>query len=127
MKAQELRIGNYLQGKSIVEVIEIRTDGVMIRGNSSSFRIDEPDNCLEPIPLTEEWLTKFGLNPKHTDQYYPKEVYEDEDGFHYVIEREYNDYGSEYYIEVDVRYIHQLQNLYFCLCGEELQLKEITV
>ena len=77
------------------------------------------DNCnyIEPIPLTEEWLLKFGFEMYEFDhkanQFRFKErliVYID--GFLY-------DHGTS----VKLQYVHQLQNLSFALTNEELTIK----
>ena len=113
----QLRIGNYLNGKKgPVAVSEIRENNrVKIHDNASSFTVG---TCLPFIPLTEEWLLNFGFermpwglvkggllfrdNIKNPCQELTLEV------------------GNGF--SVTVQYLHQLQNLYFALIGEELTL-----
>jgi hypothetical protein len=72
---------------------------------------------LEPVPLTEEWLIKFGF------------VF---DGFRYqqeinnnlwvlVKNNVYGWYSPHIEISNGIQNVHQLQNLYFALTGEELK------
>ncbi len=117
MKANELRIGNWLQ----------RLDDSFFQVDANDFKIiGEIPEKLRPLPikLTEEWLLKFGFKKR-------------EDG----------DFDLFDFSEVDIvitnpnnsnvwkcdgicfsvgclEYVHQLQNLYFALTGEELTIKE---
>lgn len=113
MKASELRIGNYLNGrKGPVTVTEIRENNrVKIKENPSNFTVGD---CLLPIPLTEEWLLKFGF--KNGSYFILNNV---------IIYKDYNDkYRYEYnYGQLWVKHVHQLQNLYFALTGKELTLE----
>jgi hypothetical protein len=122
MKTNELRIGNYLNGKQgRVIVTEIRTNNsVKIHDNTSSFYVGI---CLTPIEITKEWLLKLGFEFA-VDTWYLN-------GFA-LWETEWGDdkggTGIGYFYELrergmmdkHIKYIHQLQNLYFALTGEEL-------
>lgn len=123
LKANELRIGNYLNGKQgHVIITEIRENNIVkIHDNTSSFYVGD---CLKPIPLTEEWLLKFGF--ERTDQ--EDNSNDDWIWLFYQKDKIYID-GSDLTIEtasgivIKIEYVHQLQNLYFALTGEELILK----
>lgn len=117
LKANELRTGNYLNGKQgHVIITEIRENNIVkIQDNTSSFYVGD---CLKPIPLTEEWLLNFGFECVFTN-----------DDYHYYLEsidlsldRSYQPFGIGKY-KLEFEYVHQLQNLYFALTGEELTLK----
>lgn len=75
-----------------------------------------------PIPLTEEWLVKFGFINYIINYYLP--IPEIKAEIHFEMFRKeyvcilYCSTGS--FIPNDIKYVHQLQNLYFCLTGEEL-------
>ena len=78
----------------------------------------------EPIQLTEEWLIKFGLNK--TVDHPGRKLYEHDD----IIPLWFSDkrvitdfYASRVRIR-ECKYVHQLQNLYFALTGEELTIKD---
>jgi hypothetical protein len=124
MKTNELRIGNYLNGKQgRVIVTEIRTNNsVKIHDNTSSFYVGI---CLTPIEITKEWLLKLGFEYSNfynnykikAGQYYNSVKYDYED-----CEWCYNNDSSDagcYYV-TSIKYVHELQNLYFALNGEEL-------
>ena len=118
LKANELRIGNYLNGKQgHVIITEIRENNIVkIHDNTSSFYVG---TCLKPITLTEEWLIKFGFEwngNKFLTIFTPcgkAFVYLEDNFFKFV----------NVTIEIPIKYVHQLQNLYFALTGEELKLK----
>jgi hypothetical protein len=108
MKADELRIGNF------VEIDQYPNDRVIIQIENGT-NIDQCGKLnASPIPLTEEWLLKFGFisNP-YQDRY--------EKG---TIHIECDKTKGETYLWIEnmphIKYNHQLQNLYFALTGEEL-------
>jgi hypothetical protein len=84
-------------------------------------------NLMNYIPITEEWLIKLGFE-KHRD-------FENKDFRFYFMEdwdvalhpQEDLTYlcnsTSAYYSLAEIKYIHQLQNLYFALAGQELTIQ----
>lgn len=116
MKTSEFRTGNnaYLKLDTIKDtvVIIIATDIMML---------DEGKDHLLPIPLTEEWLTKFGFE-KLTDRAYDRFLKQEKE-FSMCIEWTVSgSYKLDYYL-TEIRHVHQLQNLYFALTGEELTIQ----
>ena len=74
-------------------------------------------NEVKPIELTEEWLIKFGFK-KMNYKLLNKIVFYSE-----TWDIEFSD--NEFYmpdIGIVVKYVHQLQNLYFALTNEELSI-----
>jgi len=119
MKANELRIGNYVTGKSrllkdvTLTVTEINETHVQAWEKGP---LGASDECLLPIPLTEEWLLKFGFIKMGGYAWYCRRI-----GRQRFIEN----HLTKGYFEVDngskrIQFVHQLQNLYFALTGEEL-------
>ena len=114
MKANELRIGNYINWQA--EPVQIKDFTSFI---NIVTEMSKTYSLVRPIPLTEEWLIKLGYR-KSTDERYYKE-----DSHYYPI---YN--RGIFYLFVglpletkECKYVHQLQNLYFALTGEELTIK----
>lgn len=101
IKATELRIGNLvLDSTGNVHKIE---------------RLDEKFDFSDrkPIPLTEEWLVSGGFTKPFINGHTWI------NGILIIIFW----HGSIEYVgnnKTKIKYIHQLQNLYFCLIGEEL-------
>jgi hypothetical protein len=109
MKTTDLRIGNLVLSKGVpVQIEEIMWETV--RYCFGEFPID----YVEPIPLTEEWLLKFGFvsNP-YEDRYEKGTIH---------IECDKTKGATYLWVEnmPHIKYVHQLQNLYFALTGEEL-------
>jgi hypothetical protein len=115
MEAKELRIDNYVNhGK---------TYGGRYKNPTQIGRYDfEDTGGYEPIPLTEEWLVKFGLKGRKDFVYnYNGFGVQIRDGIFYGA---FKDLGNViYHSTVEVKSVHQLQNLYFALTGEELIIK----
>lgn len=127
ISVNELRIGNLVNAKNrFSDIIQIEIHGLSARNNI----YDEDDaawGCeeLRPIPLTEDWLLKFGFK---------KDCIENDNWcfsmFYYdcwrIVYTEKKGYGSaDCYLE-GFWSVHQLQNLYFALTQKELKLKEIV-
>ena len=112
MKVSELRIGNYVYFHGDVEEINI--------DHFNIFNILK-DGILLPIPLTEEWLLRFGFEKNDNNQFILMEGSVD-----ILFNKDLNGWtcdGINFSINM-TEHVHQLQNLYFALTGEELKLKE---
>lgn len=118
MKANELRIGNYVYC-TLGKVNKIDLEAI-------TYIAKEPHNQVKSIPLTEEWLLKFGFQKYKTGHNtYKIQSFIIEEGLlkdsPYCFRKRINNENS---IELAyIKYIHQLQNLYFALTGEELTFK----
>ena len=112
LQANELRIGNLVYDSDRVKPFA-----------ATDFMQNE--DFYEPIPLTPEWLERMGF---------------DND-----CNATFGEYNAEYRWEINVlvlwgsdgcteghnihfpcNHVHQLQNLYFALTGEELTVKELA-
>lgn len=114
MKSTELRIGNYYLsfGVDLKQVEQLTKDKMLID--------------FHPLTLTEEWVINFGFQKDIGDYFYIN-VENDYGG-----EIMFGDYNGEVCawlqgcdqgrVGVFIKYVHQLQNLYFTLTGEELVL-----
>ncbi len=116
MKATELRIGNWVEEAHSGEFgqVDMVVLSIIERMSNHSYR---------PIPLTEEWLLKFGFEQMKLytgDNCFVKEK------FCVLCDGELKNYDlrltfdSDQTIRVELDYVHQLQNLYFAIIGEEL-------
>jgi hypothetical protein len=117
MKAAELRIGNLVLYKE-TEVIPIKCHDI----DWLERHAERPD--MSPIPLTEEWLLRFGFEPEDDGNKRPRFI---KDGVFALNKngdvwywKYYGANGDKDYAEI--KYVHQLQNLYFALTGIELEL-----
>ena len=138
MKANELRIGNWVQINNQewpnlkgvkFKVTSIDCNALMlysIRGIGNS-NYNQYDYNIEPIPLTEEWLLKFGFHKKDAEWYlHPcfelKIIVFNKGEFNGVMfyTRTIHTDFTPIYCTKHINHVHQLQNLYFALTGEEL-------
>jgi hypothetical protein len=137
IKAKELRIGNYVEFYQKPIKCGIITLNQLDCDSGKKYEI-------KPIPLTEDWLIRFGfekrmingLIPSYTIDCTPKGYKND-----YVLDFWFGQFkdtpkgvcdsqswkgritsGTSH--DFGIKYIHQLQNLYFALTGEELTIKE---
>lgn len=117
MKANELRIGNWVLSKDMpVQIEEIKPE--TIRYCFGEFSI----SYIEPINLTEEWLVKFGFSHISKNDYqspYKFLIFD----IKLLCFADIQDNNERIFSPIDVKYVHQLQNLYFSLTGEELEIK----
>lgn len=122
MKSNELRVGNYVKG--IGHKISWLVDGIEPEYIYSS-KAWRTINSFEGIPLTEEWLLKFGFIEKSDVYFYNDYCIEDiHNGVNWVLNE--FDYVKDYFIPIGkcIKHVHQLQNLYFALTGDELTIKD---
>lgn len=120
IRANELRIGNLLFDTKLHKPIEI--DIVQISHiQYCNYLVANPvlvhlsDIGFEVIPITEEWLLRFEFE-KQTDSFVPKWT----KGNFYILQVGEDSFCSDYYLLYGIYHIHQLQNLYFALTGQEL-------
>ena len=131
MNKQELRIGNYVDYEQTTHVItallNFSAESYWLNQGKGEFQW-EGYTCgydeLSGIPLSSEWLERFGFRKDDMLEYYCLAT---ESGIQYV-EGDKNGY-LEVVLDSDelpvrVRYVHQLQNLHFALTGTELTLGE---
>ena len=132
MKANELRIGNYIEFDSSVRTlviedeqgfIEVRSIGESGVNEWSDYGASGCVSNPKPVPLTEDWLIKFGFKKKkqpgrlYDYYYYLNGFYYSFIDFHNIV------YKNKSLEGVELKHVHQLQNLYFALTGEELKIK----
>lgn len=121
MEAQELRLGNWIEvicndivvPDSIEECNRYHLKDLVKGSDYYSYK---------PIPLTEEWLLKFGF---HRSQF----MFYDGSFAYYK-----GDFGIDLTGQptwgdpqigiLHIKHVHQLQNLYFALVGKELTIKQ---
>ena len=131
MKANELRIGNLIIGEYthdydrkeqlLCKVVVIDSVGetqhsIWVDSNSSVETFDD----FKPIPLTEDWLKRFGATKYYNDTYHI--------AFMWIIKIDNNTWEVRVNLDFllcDIQYVHQLQNLYFALTGEELKYNHL--
>lgn len=131
-EAKSFRIGNFIQVNSTQKITQI--DAIDIHGNIKV--LDMVNKCvlqlplheLSPIPIREYWLLKMGWRyyqgctsgTMTKDAWTPRLELDYVDSKMQIKSR----YGGEetYYPLPHIQHVHDLQNLYYFLTGEELVL-----
>jgi hypothetical protein len=143
MKANELRIGNYVYELLVKDNCFVNTEIQLHTVGEYVISSVEKGRAM-PIPLTEEWLLKFGFidDNKEEREKYPRVfthksyvlnkfgiVYEMDKSKYTLTDSigfelgEFSVFLNQCFVK-SIRYVHQLQNLYFIITGEELTLKQ---
>lgn len=109
MKASELRVGNWVNTpEGVYQVIDVLCDSVNTIAQHSL-----PYDWIEPIQLTPEILQKCGFEQGKGVMFWESEgvgiAYETLGGYFRLYPRTNR-----------IDYLHQLQNLFHALTGEEL-------
>jgi hypothetical protein len=124
IQSNELRIGDivlrakWLQ-KSYTLPNEWEYDQITVSHNDITACVVKPES-FNPIPLTPEILEKCGFEKDIDDMYLETK---------HILFVSYNDdefvhcKNTALDTLVSIKYLHQLQNLYFALTGEELTFK----
>lgn len=125
--AKELRIGNWIRDPQygtvqVLWIMEDRHDGYwgpVIK--HTGYHSQRAISTFAPSPLTPEILEKCGFV---FNTYWETEIVdlsEDKDGF-FLCTEDCNE-GDIYRLSRGFHFLHQLQNLFYCLTGQELEIK----
>lgn len=116
MKVNEFRIGNYYDHNGNIAFITINNILELYEGERS---------WIKPIPLVEEWMLRLGFK-KHKCGISGADEWQGMDGW------SIGDSGWIFrgdpkfelklvgFINSSIKYVHQLQNIYFDITGDEL-------
>jgi hypothetical protein len=122
---KELRIGNLVICKRYRIGEEYITDvenvGYWGVNGDANHDIEIDGKEAWPISLSEEWLEKFGLKKCWLDLPDESSIYHRGDTLSIMPK---DGISGGHQIECPCKYVHQLQNLYFALTGEELTIKQ---
>ena len=124
IQANELRIGNFVKFNAFPLNVRMQIDEIDFEDILGGYFTD-----IDPIPLTEEWLIKFGFK-QYNDFGVKFNTFDlmplcgfayDTDTKQVIIQEKRN--SMSHWIERKIEYVHELQNLYFALRGQELTIK----
>jgi len=126
MKANELRVNNWVN----VTDKDYQITQILERGINCGI-VGAMYDIVKPIPLTEEWLERFGFEDLSKERY---SNYYKNNGKVWILNVTIgtenwwcgspSDINGKSKHLRNVEFVHQLQNLYFALTGQELELKE---
>ena len=141
IKSQELKSGNIILGKYINEEDEkVNTTICTFLGYdpfNNYFWVENKDAIedfcgFDPIPLSEEWLVRFGFDKDVKER---RSIYKHKGvkQIHVIYKHKYYDlflrlfdngqislcFNNEYIL---IKYVHRLQNIFNSLTGTDLQM-----
>ncbi len=133
MKANELRVGNIVfeNVKSnnitcvqVSTIKEIHDESVLLKHGLNP----QLDN-IEPIKITSEWLINLGFEFYGFDKFQYL-IYALSNVIDGTSDFRVTGLGGKWYAQIDdsvcswadLKYVHQLQNLYYAITGNELEL-----
>ncbi len=112
MKEGELRINNFYEYANPI------SEDKYFQWGWNHFQSEKNNlNLYKPIPITKEWLVKFGFELLDTHiEKFPITLNTIKDGYDFsYFPSRHDEKGS-----VMIKYVHQLQNIYYDLTGDEL-------
>ena len=119
VNANELRIGNWLEyhlyGEKCVQQIdqfdfEFISEGIL--------------RCANPIQLSKDWLIKFGfLKIADLNNSY---VFPSQEFGYTIIGNDKGGWFMMFFNTIKIEYVHQIQNIYFAITGQELTLNQLN-
>jgi hypothetical protein len=130
IKATECRVGNKLyfqfapdQARKTVTVSWVSDDSLGYREQHEASYPQSPKS-FAGIPLTEEWLVNLGFvkSPHDSIGDFELEMPENNELEYGRSDRAITFNGM--YLPKQPEFVHQLQNIFFALTGEELTIKE---
>ena len=138
LKCTDLRIGNWVKvndpifGVNTYKVATIRDSGIITLNDNMSCLVDN----IDPIELTEELLVKIGFEDRKECFNYSRVFGDDGDYcdsiyIYYCPRLNHFKFTHNIVEKLDlqtmdlynIKYIHQLQNIYYLLTNKELEVK----
>jgi hypothetical protein len=127
MEAAELRIGNLIGVNGVIDKILIISEYSI---EFDSTILNSSPKSIKPIPLTEEWLLKFGFEKMDFDmsgcnvwQLGKIRILKS-----FIREADYSvcidGISPPTWSIASLKHVHQLQNLYFALTNTELIIQD---
>lgn len=117
MKPNELRFGNIVYAKNEIEtIIGIERQRVVVFANGMINGEGVEYKDIKGIPLTADLLRRFGFtaieDSNYYDDQYGNQLYFKGDSAIWVF--------NSHPIRHDIKYLHELQNIYYALIGAEI-------
>lgn len=118
----DLRIGNWITVSDVIyRLTGVSEAKVTLKGHKGGFKQED----LHPIPITPEILEKAGFKRRGQSSLYDKIP---DEGFTYHIywHRIIIFHGPDntlcHWLNTRIVFLHQIQNIYYCLTGREIQV-----
>lgn len=117
MEAKNFRTGNLISYENLV--YKITAINAMVDSVYLNYPVDNwvCISKIKPIPLTEKWLIKFGFYQEEINDSWNIDIKQDVFALDSCLE-------FINYEHSPLNYVHELQNLFFAITGQELELKD---
>lgn len=122
MIPQELRIGNWVDYRMSDNPIQIAAKDLL---DAETRPLDGWQMIYKPIHLNSEILEAVGFE---MDAAYQIPKWKNKEGFFFFSESGIDDFSVRLMdrFDIEIQYLHQLQNLYYLLTGKELTYTPVT-
>lgn len=110
ISAQELRIGNKIFRRGYIVTVDPQTI------YDIAYFPDTIGKEYSPIQLSPDILERAGFKINNAGNYDNRMELAFKDGSYHF---------RQGWTDVELKSFHQLQNLFFCLCGKELEIQNI--
>jgi hypothetical protein len=136
----DLRVGNFVKDEvlGLCEIesifkqgqVEVSVKNVALDGKIGKRYFILNTDSIKPIPLTEEWLLKFGFSVINENSagkrygYVIGGIFSSDLTFSFW--KTTKESGKFFRRDLELKSVHQLQNVYFALIGSELQIVDLT-
>lgn len=130
IKAAELRIGNVARVANLTGFVEVvffdgDTDDYVEMSFSPNYKYILHD--LDPVPITIEWLERMAFIKDRSGWHMPGTQFSlTEQFFPCWLDRMLWPQDIQDFHQTSLNYVHQLQNLYFALTGQELPIAPLA-
>ena len=126
LKCTDLRIGNLIKYEDkLVQVVQLSSLMILCQRDENQFLVNCAPKVFQPIELTEEVLLKIGfekfvksfrmeLSECRLDYFINKSLY---------IYKKHTNCCLIKDLEIKCEFLHELQNAYYCLTGEDLNIE----
>jgi hypothetical protein len=133
LQSKDFRIGNFVLHTHIAKdgFVEYAQIFGVIKGHIyiDDHRLPEYACILakeiSPLRITHDWLLKFGFVVEYCNSTNVYKYFLPNTPFGYL-QGVFNVFTQTGCFSVKIEHVHELQNLYFALTGEELELKNVT-
>ncbi len=113
INSKDIRRGNYIIDPEFLDihsiVDEIQSDGFIVTTYNDHLTNEEAAGIL----LNDEWLSKLDVSKNNG---YPHRFLSG-----YLKIRNGTYFFKYFDLDIEVQFVHQLQNLHYCLTGKELE------
>lgn len=112
---------------ALSKVISINENTIGYEKRTGVGENNIPLKFVNPIPLTEEWLLKFGFEKNLNSNNIIYYILAGKCLLEYNLTHNIADIVKKVHLDlfIEIEYVHQLQNLYFALTNEELSLQKL--